>query len=162
MKILIFTFLIGFTFNVPCGSYLPKDTLSCTPSGTPENYCCLLQTYINSVMVSTCYPIPRLKYLALEDQMTLNDITYNIDCGIDVGTNCGNIYSPVGYKDCGKFSTQTSACCYFKYKEDTGCIWSGNTSVGIVEYNGLTIVCSQNYARLNIFAFFILFLIYLF
>jgi hypothetical protein len=150
MKILVLAFLLRLCLSVPCGSYLPKDTTSCTSSHTSENYCCLLQAYVNSVMVTSCYPIQRTKYLALNDVFVLNDITYNVDCGVDMGNTCGNIYKPVSYKDCGKFSSPLSACCFYQYKDDTGCIWQGANEAGLIEYKGLSIVCSQTYIVLSL------------
>jgi hypothetical protein len=153
--------ILSFVLSVPCGSYLPKDTTSCTASNTNDEYCCLLQTYINNVMVGTCYPIPKIQYLGLQDQMVLNDVTYSVDCGIEMGTNCGNIYSPKGYLDCGRFSTATSACCYWEYQGDTGCVWLGGTQAGVVEYKGLSIVCEAAFLKVGTYLFFIFIMILL-
>jgi hypothetical protein len=154
--------LLKVIISVPCGSYLPKDTMSCTSSNTPDNYCCLLSAYVNSVMVTSCYPIEKTKYHAIEDEMVLNDIVYSVDCGTEMGTNCGSIYDPVSYKDCGKFSMATSACCYWEFKGDTGCVWQGANQAGIVEYNGLKIICSGGFIGLNVIYLLIALFMFLF
>jgi hypothetical protein len=141
--LLVFVFLIQKVYNLTtCGSYLPKDLTSCTPYSTNSTYCCFLQSYLNEAIINTCYPISKQDYYSLKGIFSLNGVDYNIDCGVSLGTTCGTIYQPISHVDCGNSSTNTYSCCFYKYKNDTGCVWLDTRSIGSVITEGLEVTCS--------------------
>jgi hypothetical protein len=89
-------------------------------------------------------------YIYSNNEIDLYGAHYYINCGMSLGTTCGDIQNPASYKDCGLSSLDSNSCCYVGYKEQTSCVWLGTPDTGIFEYNGITIICG---AKLNNFHF---------
>jgi hypothetical protein len=146
-----------------CGAFPPKDTTSCTNYNTDDTLCCRLYEYTNQLFLSMCYPIQKVDYLALNGEITLNGYHYFLDCGISQGTTCGTIFAPQSYKDCSQFSTSDNSCCYYKYKDDTSCVWLGKPDVGEIHSNGISLICDSTFlitymARIIFMLFIVIFL----
>ena len=98
----------------------------------------------------------------------INEYTFTLDCGSQRGALCGDVVTPLSYKDCSIYSTKKNSCCFYRYKykvgevwtEDTNCVWLGTPDVGEMSFNKLEIICSQNYIYLNILFLFIIFILY--
>ena len=79
-----------------------------------------------------------------------------------MGTTCGTIYSPKSYKDCSQFSLSTNSCCYYKYKNETSCLWLGKPFTGKVDYKGLELFCDSDFVKLKSNWLIITFIFYFF
>ena len=132
-----------------CGSWLPKDQSSCEIYNTNTTLCCYLTTFSNSIYFNMCYQINMTDYLHLNNKISLGEYVFDVDCGAIMGTTCGTIDTPQSYMDCSQFSLSTNSCCYYKYKEDSSCVWLGKPYTGKVEYKGLELLCSENFHSLK-------------
>jgi hypothetical protein len=161
MKI-FFTYYFYFLFdlvtssNQYCGSFLPKDLSSCEPYTTDSAYCCYLSSYTNNLNFHMCYPINKTDYLGLHNTLDINGYNFKVDCGLHVGTTCGAVSKPISYKDCGQFSTGSNSCCYYKYKNETSCVWLESSDIGEVNYKGLQVICGGMWIKLRYSVIYIL------
>jgi len=135
-----------------CGSYLPQDKNSCHNYSSDKVYCCYLSTYTNGLHSSLCYPIKVEEYRNLNDKINLNEFDYEIDCGIKLGTTCGDVSSPISYLDCSQFSSNSNTCCFYEFKDKRKCVWLDSSRKGVIEYNGLKILCSGSNINYKIFS----------
>jgi hypothetical protein len=142
-----------------CGSYLPLDRSSCHNYSSDKVYCCHLSTYTNDLHSSLCYPIKIDEYINLNNKINLNGFDYELDCGIQLGTTCGDVSTPISYLDCSQFSSNSNTCCFYDYRDKRKCVWLDSSKKGVIEYNGLKIICSGSKIKYKIFSleFFITF-----
>lgn len=132
-----------------CGSWLPKDQSSCEIYNTNSTLCCYLTTFSNGIYFNMCYQINMTDYLHLNDKISLGEYDFDVDCGAIMGTTCGTINTPKSYVDCSQFSLNTNSCCYYKYKNDSSCVWLGKPYTGRVEYEGLELFCNDTYITIR-------------
>jgi len=151
ISIIIITiiYLIPKINSYYCGSWLPKDQSSCEIYNTNSTLCCYLTTFSNGIYFNMCYQINMTDYLHLNNKISLGGYDFDVDCGTIMGTTCGTINTPQSYKDCSQFSLNTNSCCYYRYKNDSSCVWLGQPYTGRVEYKGLELFCSENFISLK-------------
>lgn len=153
-KIIILTVIALITYSQQtsyCGSFLPRSEGTCDHYTNDTHICCYLAGNYKGAPSSMCYPIRREFYYTMERSIDVNGYNYKLDCGSRRGASCGKIVNPINYKDCGIFSTKSNSCCYYQYKNTTGCVWLGTPDVGIMKYKALQVICSDYYIKYQLY-----------
>ena len=69
------------------------------------------------------YPFDYTDYLNSPNTISLNGLSYNINCGVSLGAQRGTVDNPVSYLDCSQFSILSNTCCYYTFQNQGNCEW---------------------------------------
>ena len=146
-----------------CYKINPNDDIDCFLNTNSTNYCCYLyltneikELYNNTLLPKLCLSIYKDKYNKLGN-INYYNINYRINCGIgtqilsgsqisQAGKNC-SIDNPKTANDCYNFSTTEDQCCFYNYKNLTGCYILGTTFNGYSNSDDISLVCKAIYLK---------------
>lgn len=158
--------LLSYIKSSYCGSYIPMDETSCDLYTNATSICCYLISFNqDDTFNSRCYPFYRANYYFMQRTVLINEYTYKLNCGSKRGASCGQIVDPVGYKDCGLYSTTDNSCCFYSYKETTNCVWLGTSDIGTYSHldtkgDKLLVICSSKWHLLSLMRLFAILILF--